>query len=62
MHFIIVNGRDRKINGLGNIFILQVDITCFVKVYQKVLGVQEVLGFQSLVDLLGYKIETISNR
>jgi hypothetical protein len=48
MYFIIVNGRGRKINGLKNIFIL----TCLVKVYQKVLGVQEVLGFQSLVDLL----------
>jgi hypothetical protein len=33
----------------------------FKKIYQKVLGVQGVLGFQSLVDLTGYKMKTISD-
>lgn len=34
-------------------------MACFIKVYQKVLGVQGVLGVQSLVDLSQDKRETL---
>lgn len=48
----------KKISVLENIIFLLTDLTCFVKVYQKVLEVPGVLGFQSLVDLSEHKPKT----
>lgn len=61
VHFITVNSGDGNINVLEHILVIWTDLVCFIKVYQKVLGVQGVLGFQSLADLSEHKPK-ISNR